>query len=98
MPASASFRAAAGMADFRRNNNPIPADPPGRESWPLTAATYMLLHTDGPTEINRQIVGFLRYALHDGRRQAESLYYVPLPEPVVAEAEAAWAKMLMRQR
>jgi phosphate transport system substrate-binding protein len=94
VPSSASFRAAAKTADFRRNNNPIPADPPGRESWPLTAATYMLLHADGPADLNRQIIGFLRFALHDGRRQAEALHYVPLPEPVVAAVEAQWAKVL----
>jgi phosphate transport system substrate-binding protein len=94
VPASATFRAAARSADFRRNNNPIPADPPGRESWPLTAATYMLLHADAPAGLNRQIVGFLRYAFHNGRRQAESLHYVPLPDPVVAEVEATWAKVL----
>jgi phosphate transport system substrate-binding protein len=93
VPTSDSFRAAARTADFRRNNNPIPADPPGRESWPLTAATYMLLHADAPAAVNRQIVDFLRYALHDGRRQAESLHYVPLPDPVVTDVEAVWATM-----
>jgi phosphate transport system substrate-binding protein len=96
-PTTASFRAAAQTADFRRNYNPIQADPPGRESWPLTAATYMLLHADAPATLNRQIIGFLRYALHDGRRKAESLHYVPLPEPVVAEVEAAWVRALNRQ-
>jgi phosphate transport system substrate-binding protein len=93
-PTLQSFQAAARTADFRRNNNPIPADPSGRESWPLTAATYMLLHADASPDLNRQIVGFLRFALHEGRPQAESLHYVPLPQPVVAEVEAAWAKML----
>ncbi len=93
-PTAASFQAATRAADFRRNNNPIPANPPGRESWPLTAATYMLLHADGHAGLNRQIVGFLRYALTDGRRQAESLHYVPLPQPVVSEVEAEWAKVL----
>lgn len=91
VPDMASFRATARVADFRRQNNPVPANPPGAESWPLTAPTYMLLHADGAE--NRQIVQFLRFALHDGRAESERLHYVPLPDPVVAEVEAAWAAL-----
>ncbi len=93
-PGRTSFKAAAAVADFRNSLSPIPANPPGRASWPLTAATYMLLHRDGPPELNREVIGFLDYALHDGRALAERLNYVPLPEPVVGEVEAAWAKEL----
>ena len=93
-PGIASFRAAAAVADFHNGLSPIPANPPGRASWPLTAATYMLLHSDGPRELNRQVVRFLDYALHDGRALAERLNYVPLPEPVVGEVEGVWAKEL----
>jgi phosphate transport system substrate-binding protein len=98
VPASESFRAAAAEADFRSSGNPIPANPAGRASWPLTAATYMLVHADAPAALNSQIIEFLRYALRDGRRQAESLHYVPLPDPVVAEVEAALARQLVLQR
>lgn len=94
VPGMASFRAAAAVADFRNGLSPIPANPPGQASWPLTAATYMLLHADGPPEVNRQVVRFLDYALHDGRALAERLNYVPLPEPVVGEVEAVWAREL----
>jgi phosphate transport system substrate-binding protein len=93
-PGLASFRAAATVADFRNSLSPVPANPPGRASWPLTAATYMLLHRDGPPELNRQVAGFLDYALHDGRVLAERLNYVPLPEPVVGAVEAVWAQEL----
>jgi phosphate transport system substrate-binding protein len=97
VPSLASFRAAAAAADFRRGGNPIPADPPGQASWPLTAATYMLVHADGPADLNRQIVRFLDYGLHDGRAKAEGLHYVPLPDPVVREVEGLWAKELKVQ-
>lgn len=94
LPGLAAFQAAAQVADFRRSDSPIPANPPGRASWPLTAATFMLLHADAPPALNREIVGFLRYALHDGRREAERLHYVPLPEPVVKEVETVLADAL----
>jgi len=93
-PGAETFRAAAATADFRRDLSPIPPNPPGRESWPLTAATYMLLHADGDPAVNRKIVRFLDYALKDGRAQAEMLRYVPLPAPVVKEVEEIWAETL----
>jgi phosphate transport system substrate-binding protein len=93
-PSMISFRAAAAVADFRNRLSPIPANPPGQASWPLTAATYMLLHTDASPELNRQVVRFLDYALHDGRALAERLSYVPLPEPVVGEVQGGWATEL----
>lgn len=96
-PSLASFRAAASGADFRRSDNPIAANPGGRESWPLTAATYMLVHADAPAPLNREIVRFLSFGLHQGRATAESLHYVPLPDPVVREVEAVWARELKIQ-
>lgn len=94
LPASAAFRAAAAVADFHNGLSPIPANPPGPASWPLTAATYVLLHGDAPPELNRQVVRFLSYAMHDGRPLAEQLHYVPLPDPVVEEVARVWDKDL----
>lgn len=93
-PGAASFRAAAAGADFARNDSPIAPNPPGAQSWPLTAATYMLLHADGDQKVNREIVRFLDFALKQGRPQAESLHYVPLPDPVVRDVEGIWARRL----
>ena len=94
LPSMGSFRAAAAVADFSRRDSPIPANPPGRESWPLTAATYMLLHADDPPARNREIVRFLAYALHDGRVLTERLGYVPLPDSAVKAVQATWASRL----
>jgi len=94
LPGMASFRAAAAVADYSRTDGPVPANPPGQESWPLTAATYMLLHADDPPARNQEIVRFLDYTLHDGRALAERLGYVPLPEPVTKDVEALWAYRL----
>ena len=92
-PSMESFRAAAAVADFSRAL-PIPPNPPGPRSWPLTAASYMLLHADGTSELNRQIVRFLAYAYGEGRGRAEQLHYVPLPGHVVEEIKAMWAAKL----
>jgi phosphate transport system substrate-binding protein len=94
LPGMASFRAAAAGADFSRIGGPIAANPPGPASWPLTAASYMLLHADDPPGRNSDIVRFLAYALHGGRGLAERLGYVPLPDPVVNAVEGVWAARL----
>jgi phosphate transport system substrate-binding protein len=94
LPGSASFRAAAAGADFSRDGSPIAPNAGGAGSWPLTAATYMLLHADGDKAVNREILRFLAYALKDGRAKAESLHYVPLPPAVAAGVEAAWPRQL----
>jgi phosphate transport system substrate-binding protein len=92
----ASFRAAAGHAVFSEAEDfrVVLTDQPGRESWPLVAATYMLLHRDGPPAANRTILKFMDYVLRDGRLQAERLRYVPLSGATVEQIEGVWPGQL----
>jgi phosphate transport system substrate-binding protein len=96
LPDTASFQAAAGRADFSASQDfrLTLIDPPGRTSWPMVAASYMLLRTDAPVATNRTILRFLDYGLNEGRPTAEKLHYVPLPERVVRQVEAAWTTQL----
>ena len=95
-PSVESFQAAAEHADFAKAEDfrLILTDQPGNASWPVTAATYMLLHTDAPEAKTREILKFLDYGLTQGQAKARSLYYVPLPASVVHEVQAAWTKQL----
>ncbi len=96
LPGAASFQAAAEQArfpadeDFRLSL----VDAPGRSSWPLVAASYMLLRTDAPVATNRAILKFLDYGLREGRPAAGQLHYVPLPDTIVRQVEAAWTSRL----
>ncbi len=67
---------------------------PGAQSWPITAATYMLLRNDYPAEKNKAVVQFLSYALREGAADAEALDYVPFPEAVVKQIKASWGQTL----
>ena len=89
-----AFQAAAANADFTKVKDfyLILTNQPGEKSWPITAATYMLLRKDSPPDQNRLALKFLDWALKDGQAQAKALDYVPLPDPVVKQIEAAWAK------
>jgi phosphate transport system substrate-binding protein len=93
-PTSASFQAAAVSADW--NSVPgygvILANQAGAESWPMTAATFILVPKQ-PTDpaATAEALKFFAWAYEKGDKMAEELDYVPMPKKVVAEIEKAWA-------
>ena len=93
-PTMDAFQAAAANADFTKVQDfyLILTDQPGEKSWPITAATYMLLRKDSPADQNRLALKFLDWALKKGQDQAKALDYVPLPDDVIKQIEAHWAK------
>jgi phosphate transport system substrate-binding protein len=95
-PTMGAFQAAAANADFSKVQNfyLILTDQPGAKSWPITAATYMLLRKDTPADQNKLALTFLDWALKDGQPQAKALNYVPLPPDVVKQIETSWTKNL----
>ena len=92
-PENATFQAAAGNADW--NNAPmfyqILTDQPGKNAWPITGASFILMHTiqDKP-ENGAQVLKFFDWSFHNGQKLAEELDYVPLPDSVVKLIEGAW--------
>ena len=93
-PTSAAFQAAAANADW--NSAPgygvILANQPGAESWPMTAATWILMHKQpqdpaGATEALK----FFAWAYEKGGKAAEALDYIPMPANVVASVKKTWA-------
>jgi phosphate transport system substrate-binding protein len=93
-PTMAAFQAAAGNADFSKVQDfyLILTDQPGDKSWPITAATYMLLRKDSPPDQNHLALKFLDWALKKGQAEAMALDYVPMPADVVNQIENTWAK------
>ena len=95
-PTMGAFQAAAANADFSKIKDfyLILTDQPGDKSWPITAATYMLLRKDSPADQNHLALKFLDWALTKGQAQAKALDYVPMPDDVVKQIEAHWVKEL----
>ncbi len=93
-PTMDAFSAAAANADFSKVQDfyLILTDQPGEKSWPITAATYMLMRKDYPAEQNQAVLKYLDWCLTHGLDQARALDYVPLPGSVVTQIEASWAK------
>jgi phosphate transport system substrate-binding protein len=91
-PTMEAFESAAAHADFTKVQDfrLILTDQPGAQSWPITAATFMLMRTDIDAAKNREILKFLDYALKDGQADSRKLDYVPLPDGTIKQIEASW--------
>ncbi len=92
-PTSGAFQAAAANADW--NSQPgfgvILANQPGDQSWPMTAATWILVykHPSDP-KATAEALKFFAWAYKNGDKMAETLDYVPMPDKVVADIEKYW--------
>jgi phosphate transport system substrate-binding protein len=93
-PDSSSFQAAAANADW--NSKPgygvILANQPGEKSWPMTAATWILIYKkpQDPAAAT-EALKFFAWSFAKGDKMAEELDYVPMPDKVVADIEKMWA-------
>jgi phosphate transport system substrate-binding protein len=92
-PSSKVFQAAAANADWQ--NAPgfylILTNQPGKESWPITGATFILMHQkqDKP-ETAKTVLTFFDWAYRHGQDLAEGLDYIPMPADVVKTVEDSW--------
>jgi phosphate transport system substrate-binding protein len=93
-PDSSSFQAAAANADW--NSKPgygvVLANQPGEKSWPMTAATWILIYKkpQDPAAAT-EALKFFAWSFAKGDKMAEELDYVPMPDKVVADIEKMWA-------
>jgi len=89
-----SFRAAAKYAEWEKAAGfyEIITNEPGKESWPIAAATFILIHkTQENPAAAKEVLNFFHYGYTEGDKMAESLDYVPLPDNVVKLIEKHWS-------
>ena len=61
---------------------------PGRDAYPLSSYTYLLVYKEQQDQAKgRELVAFLRWALHGGQQTAKDLLYAPLPAGVIEKAD-----------
>jgi phosphate transport system substrate-binding protein len=93
-PTAAAFAASASGADWSKaqGNYLLLIDQPGANSWPISGATFILMHTkqDKP-ENAKQVLAFFDWAYKNGDPAAQQLDYVPLPANVKAMMRKQWA-------
>jgi phosphate transport system substrate-binding protein len=93
-PTSAAFQAAAANANWKSQPGygVILATQPGAESWPMTAATWILIYKKPQDQAaTTEALKFFAWAYAKGGKMAEELDYVPMPANVVKDIEASWA-------
>jgi len=93
LPDDQTFKAAAANADWQKAPGfyEILTDQPGKASWPMTGASFILMHkAQEKPDSAKQVLTFFDWAFKNGSKAAEELDYVPLPEALVKQVQAAW--------
>jgi phosphate transport system substrate-binding protein len=90
-PEFKSFQTAAAKAnlDPKKDFYAVIADPKGEDSYPMIAATFILLPAEKEAT-NRQVTAFFTWAYTNGGDIAKSLGFVPLPNLLTQKIEKYW--------
>jgi phosphate transport system substrate-binding protein len=91
-PDAANFKAAAAGADWAKSFYQILTEQPGKDTWPISGATFILMHKqqDKPMQATNSLK-FFDWAYKSGDKMADELTYVPLPDSVKALVRTQWA-------
>lgn len=65
----------------------------GKESYPISGFTYLLVYRTLPKDKGQKLVSFLKWAVQDGQKTAETLFYAPLPQEIVKKIEKKIAEI-----
>ena len=96
-PDSKTFQAAAANADWTKAPGfyLLLTDQPGKESWPITGATFILMHKQQEhPDRAAEVLKFFDWSYHNGGQMAEQLDYVPMPTNVVGMVEQSWKQIV----
>jgi phosphate transport system substrate-binding protein len=94
-PSDETFQAAAASADWKNAKDfyLVMTNAPGENAWPIAATNFILMYKQ-PKDAARskKAEEFFRWAYANGDAQAKALGYVPLPDALVRQIEAYWAR------
>ena len=95
-PVSRTFQAAAANADWAATPGyaVILTDEPGAASWPITAATFILMHKQPQDpKAAGEALKFFDWAYAKGAQMAEDLDYIPMPDNVKNLVRKTWTEI-----
>jgi phosphate transport system substrate-binding protein len=93
-PTVPAFQSAAANAKWSEASGyyEVLTDEPGAESWPLTAATFILMYKEPVDKAaSAEALKFFDWAFASGDKMAEDLDYIPMPDSVVKLIEKTWS-------
>ena len=93
-PDASTFQAAAAGADWSTSFYQVLTDEPGKNAWPITGATFVLVHKvqDKPAQ-GAATLKFFDWAYVNGDKAASELDYIVLPDAVKAMVRKEWASV-----
>jgi phosphate transport system substrate-binding protein len=92
-PTEESFKAAAAGAEWAKTPGfaVLLTDQPGKLCWPITGATFILMHKVEANAANaREVLKFFDWSYKNGNAMALELDYVPMPAPVIKLVQDSW--------
>ena len=92
-PDDENFKAAAASADWAGTPGyaVVLTDQPGKNSWPITGASFILMHkSQADAAKGKEVLKFFDWSLKNGGTMATDLEFVPLPATVVKLVEDGW--------
>jgi phosphate transport system substrate-binding protein len=91
VPGFESFEDAAETGDFdaKKDFYLWLTNAPGKNSWPIAGATFILLAKE-KVDSNKNVVKFFDWAFKNGDNKAKELVYVPLPKSLKDKIKTYW--------
>jgi len=91
-PDESAFKAAAAGAEWSKSFYQILTEQPGKDAWPLTGATFILMHKaqDKPEQATSTLK-FFSWSYKNGDQTADALDYVAMPAAVKTIIEQSWS-------
>ena len=92
-PDDSAFQAAAAGADWKGTPGfgVILTDQPGKASWPITGASFILMQAKQEKAANgAEVLKFFDWSFKNGQKMAEDLDYVAIPDALAKDIAATW--------
>ena len=95
-PTEESFKAAAANADWNRTYFQILTNQAGKEAWPISGATFILVYLKPEDDAkSKTAIAFFDWAFASGDKAADDLDYVALPLAVKNKIRADWKRLAL---
>jgi len=90
-PSLKAFQVSSSKAnlDPKEDFNSIIIDPSGKDSYPMVAATFILIPKE-KIEMNKKIIDFYDWSYKNGQDIAKNLGFVPLPYSLTQKVREYW--------
>ena len=96
-PTEDTFKAAAANADWNKSYYQILTNQAGKEAWPITGATFILVYLKPDDAVkSKTALAFFDWAFTNGDKAADDLDYVSLPLTVKNKIRADWKRLALQ--